>query len=318
MVNENQLLEQKKLREKNLDRIEVLEKVKGLLLLPNTEFATTEMVANYFEVGIECINSCIKDNREELESNGYKVFKGSEIANSHVMSFENFTKNRANYKFILDDENELSVGGRGVALFSKRAILNVAMLLRDSNIAKDIRSRLLDIAHDAEEEKGNIVTIVEEIDEETKLYQELGLAIGTGDMNKVVEVQTKITALKNKRINELEEENKNLRIFVSDSEIFTKKQLANKLDTSPQTMAKILKELNIYTKTSLLSESFKSKYPTIKLIQETVNNYKDKYGNQRCKSDWQYTKEGAYEVINYLIKKGRVIETKNGQFKIVK
>ena len=318
MINENQLLEQKGLREKNLDRIEVLEKVKGLLLLPNTEFATTEMVANYFEVGIECINSCIKDNREELEFNGCKVFKGSEIVNSHVMSFKDFTKNRANYKFILDDNNELSVGGRGITLFTKRAILNTAMLLRNGKVAKEIRSKLLDIAHDAEEGKGNIATIVEEIDEETKLYQELGLAIGTGDMDKVIEVQTKITALKNKRITELEEENKNLRIFVSDSEIFTKTQLANKLDTSPQTLAKILKELNVYTKTSLLSESFKSKYPNIKLIQETVNIYKDKCGNERYKSDWQYTKEGAYEVINYLLEKGRVIETENGQFKIVK
>ena len=67
-----------------------------------------------------------------------------------------------------------------------------------------------------------------------------------------------------------------------------------------------------------LSENFKSKYPNIKLIQETVNTYKDKCGNERYKSDWQYTKEGAYEVINYLLEKGRVIETENGQFKIVK
>ena len=301
MINENQLLEQKELREKNLDRIEVLEKVKGLLLLPNTEFATTEMVANYFEVDIDTIKKVIKRNKEELNNNGFSLYKKGNIE-----------------KILKGQSVPLEIPNRGMNLFSKRAILNVAMLLRDSKIAKEVRSKLLDIAHDAEESKGNIATIVEEIDEETKLYQELGLAIGTGDMSKVIEVQTKITALKNKRITDLEKENKNLRIFVSDSEIFTKTQLANKLDTSPQTMAKILKELNVYTKTSLLSESFKSKYPNIKLIQETVNTYKDKYGNERYKSDWQYTKEGAYEVINYLLEKGRVIETENGQFKIVK
>lgn len=318
MIDESQLLEQKELREKNLDRIDVLDKVKGLLLLPNTEFATTEMVANYFEVGNECINSCVKDNRDELESNGYKVFKGSEIVNDHVMSFKDFTKNRANYKFMLDDNNELSVGGRGIALFTKRAILNIAMLLRVSNIAIEIRSRLLDIAHDAEEGKGNINTIIEEIDEETKLYQELGLAIGTGDMTKVIEVQTKITSLNKRKITMLEEDNKNLRKFLSDSEIFTKTDLADKLDTSPQTMAKILKELNVYTKTNLLSEKFKSKYPNIKLIQKTSNTYKDKNGVDHNKSDWQYTKEGAYEVIKYLIENNRVVETENGQFKIAK
>ena len=314
MINENQLLEQKELREKNLDRIEVLEKVKGSLLLPNTEFANTEMVANYFDVDRGTVEKVVERNIEELSNNGYKVY------NKNLLTDKLSVKTKRGGFDILDNEGNIIASGsnKGIALFSKRAILNVAMLLRDSKIAKEIRSKLLDIAHDAEEGKGNIITIVEEIDEETKLYQELGLAIGTGDMNKVVEVQTKITALKNKRITDLEEENKNLRIFVSDSEIFTKTQLANKLDTSPQTLAKILKELNVYTKTSLLSESFKSKYPNIKLIQETVNTYKDKCGNERYKSDRQYTKEGAYEVINYLLEKGRVIETKNGQFKIVK
>ena len=316
MVNENQLLEQKELREKNLDRIEVLEKVKGLLLLPNTEFATTEMVANYFnDVKFKTLESCITYNKQELEENGYKVYTKDNLL---TLNFKVKTK-RGGFNIIDDNGNILGSGSnKGIALFTKRTILNIAMLLSEGDIAKEIRRRLLDIAHDAEEGKGDINTIVEEIDEETKLYQELGLAIGTGDMNKVIEVQTKITALKNKRITELEEENKNLRIFVSDSEIFTKTQLANKLDTSPQTLAKILKELNVYTKTSLLSESFKSKYPNIKLIQETVNTYKDKCGNERYKSDWQYTKEGAYEVIKYLLEKGRVIETENGQFKIVK
>ena len=315
MVNENQLLEQKELRVKNLDRIEVLEKVKGLLLLPNTEFATTEMVVNYFDVDIETLKSCVKFNREELEENGCKVYSKENLLR---LKFNLKTK-RGGFNIIDENGNIVGSGSnKGIALFSKRAILNIAMLLREPKVAKEIRRRLLDITQDAEEGKGDINTIVEEIDEETKLYQELGLAIGTGDMTKVIEVQTKITALKNKRITDLEEENKNLRIFVSDSEIFTKTQLANKLDTSPQTMAKILKELNVYTKTSLLSESFKSKYPNIKLIQETVNTYKDKCGNERYKSDWQYTKEGAYEVINYLLEKGRVIETENGQFKIVK
>ena len=299
MIDESQLLEQKELREKNLDRIDVLDKVKGLLLLPNTEFATTEMVANYFKVEISTIKSCVFDNKEELESNGYRVLTGSELSSLKKLS-------------------QIKSRARSLSLFTKRAILNVAMLLRDSDIAIEIRSRLLDIAHDAEEGKGNINTIIEEIDEETKLYQELGLAIGTGDMTKVIEVQTKITALNKRKITMLEEDNKNLRKFLSDSEIFTKTDLADKLDTSTQTMAKILKELNVYTKTNLLSEKFKSKYPNIKLIQKTSNTYKDKNGVDHNKSDWQYTKEGAYEVIKYLIENNRVIETENGQFKIAK
>ena len=44
MKRENQLLENKKMREEVVGRIEVLEQVGELLLLPNTEFATKEMV----------------------------------------------------------------------------------------------------------------------------------------------------------------------------------------------------------------------------------------------------------------------------------
>ncbi|WP_435871999.1 hypothetical protein [Kitasatospora griseola] len=36
-------------------------------------------------------------------------------------------------------------GGNGVALYSRRAVLNVAMLLRDSEVARQVRSRLLDM-----------------------------------------------------------------------------------------------------------------------------------------------------------------------------
>ncbi|MFF2627247.1 hypothetical protein ACFVUN_15930 [Kitasatospora griseola] len=40
-------------------------------------------------------------------------------------------------------------GGNGVALYSRRAVLNVAMLLRDSEVARQVRSRLLDLIESA-------------------------------------------------------------------------------------------------------------------------------------------------------------------------
>ncbi|PJN21795.1 hypothetical protein [Kitasatospora sp. CB02891] len=40
-------------------------------------------------------------------------------------------------------------GGNGVALYSRRAVLNVAMLLRDSEVARQVRSRLLDMIEGA-------------------------------------------------------------------------------------------------------------------------------------------------------------------------
>ena len=55
MRKEEELLEQKELREKVIDRLEVLDNVGEILLLPNTEFATTEMIAKYYKVAITTI-----------------------------------------------------------------------------------------------------------------------------------------------------------------------------------------------------------------------------------------------------------------------
>ena len=206
-MKREELLQNKELRNENLGRIEVLDQVKELLLLGDTEFATTEMVAEYYGVGKEAINSCIKDNRMELESNGLKVYKGSELANSDVMSFKDFTKNRANFKFTLETGDVLSVGGKGITLFSKRAILNVGMLLTESSVAEEVRSRLLDVAQDAEVKTASIKAIVEEIDEEKQLMMDRIQAEMDGDFDKVCVINAKLFALKNKRIKELEDIN---------------------------------------------------------------------------------------------------------------
>ena len=59
---------------------------------------------------------------------------------------------------------------RGMKLFPKRAILRVGMLLRDSEIAKEIRTRLLDIVQDTEKASPEIIhNVVEEINEEKQL-----------------------------------------------------------------------------------------------------------------------------------------------------
>ena len=210
MVKEVDLLQKKEVREEYMTRLEVLDSVGELLMLPNTEMATVKQVAEYFGVGIEAIQSLIKDNREELNTNGYKVYKGGEINVFHVLSFKDFTKNRGNYKFTLDNGAELAVGGKGIALFTKRAILNVAMLLRDSEVAKEIRSRLLDIVHDAsksqEGKKSIVENVVREINEEKQLMLDRIEAEMNGDFDTVCVINAKLFALKNKRIAELEDE----------------------------------------------------------------------------------------------------------------
>ena len=187
MKRENQLLENKQMREEVADRIEVLEQVGELLLLTNTEFATTEMVAGYYEVAIETIKSLVFDNKDELIGNGYRVVEKEELSS-------------------LKNLSQLKTRAKSLALFSKRAILNVGMLLRDSKVAIELRSRLLDVIHDSEQGQGNIETVINEISEEKQLMLQRIEAEMSGNFDEVCVINAKLFALKNKRISELEDE----------------------------------------------------------------------------------------------------------------
>ena len=69
------LLTNKILRDEviNEERLEVLDKVKKLTMFENTEYMTTELVAEYYEVTESAIKSLVSRNQEELLKNGYKV-----------------------------------------------------------------------------------------------------------------------------------------------------------------------------------------------------------------------------------------------------
>ena len=166
-MRENEILESLKAREELIGRTEVLDKVKELILLPNTEFATTEQVATYFNTTKDNIKQTKKRNNDELISDGVKNSSYKEI------------------KQLINSDNvsPLKIPPKGTLLFPKRAILRMAMLLRDSEVAKEIRTRLLDIVQDASEGKDNIINnVVDEIDEEKLLSERLTQAIMSGDL----------------------------------------------------------------------------------------------------------------------------------------
>lgn len=195
--NINQIIESKELRDKAISRIDILDKVGQLLLIGNTEFATKHQIATYYGVKVSAIESIERRNRDELISDGYKNYKKSEIEN------------------LIGQVDRLEIANRGMNLFTKRAILRVGMLLRDSEIAKEIRSRLLDVFHDASElkrENGN--TIVEEIcleiDTEKELQYKIGKAYSESNINDFAKYSMQLNNLKNKRVKELELINKNI------------------------------------------------------------------------------------------------------------
>lgn len=68
-----------KVRENYLHRVDVLEKVKGLLLLPNLEMATTKQVADFYEVNTQTVQNIVDRNRAEIEGDGVVFNSYAEI-----------------------------------------------------------------------------------------------------------------------------------------------------------------------------------------------------------------------------------------------
>ncbi|MEV6737386.1 hypothetical protein AB0N14_10800 [Streptomyces sp. NPDC051104] len=132
MIDESAFLESKALRSSVLERTDVLDRVKALSLLPDGMHVTTAMVAAYFGVTVEVIRQLAKRHREELEVNGMTVLRDADLR-----KFES-------------DNVSLSLGSypqarRSLTIYSRRAVLNVAMLLRDSEVARQVRRYLLDM-----------------------------------------------------------------------------------------------------------------------------------------------------------------------------
>ena len=199
MTNEFQLVEKRELREEFIGRMEVLDKVGDLILLPSAEFATTEQVATYYGVTTRCIEDIISNNKEELISDGYGIRKADDFITE--LNFGNkVTKQRGKFLVEFDENNVVTFAPRGISLFPKRAILRVGMLLRDSEVAKEIRSRLLDIVHDAEQGKTDIIQgIANDIDEEKVIKEKMFNGMLNGDVMLMAEAATLLSALKNKR-----------------------------------------------------------------------------------------------------------------------
>lgn len=125
------LVESATLRRQYADRTDALDKVKALAFLPDGIHMTTDLVARFYEVSLSTIDSLVEANAAELEANGRKVLRGSDLR-----EFATPFGGVANLG--------LSPKARSIALYDRRAILNVGMLLRDSPIARNVRSSILD------------------------------------------------------------------------------------------------------------------------------------------------------------------------------
>lgn len=195
MIKEEQLLEQRELRDGLVARVDVLEKVKSLLLLPDIGMATTNQVADYYEVSDRWIKGLLKSNREEFVEDGYRIWKAEDFNSEESFPIKNLLISKGKFTIEFSNDQLETFSPRGVALFPRRAILRIGMLLQDSEVAKRVRTALLDI-----EGKTSVETKIQDINEEQKLQLEIGMAYGSGNPDTIMLSTAKYMDFKNRHI----------------------------------------------------------------------------------------------------------------------
>ncbi|MEK7486526.1 MAG: hypothetical protein AABZ60_19555 [Planctomycetota bacterium] len=126
-MDEILLLESPTLRQRlcNPQNLALLNQVGNLETLSQTNCATLKQVAQFYLVSEQAIKNLVFDHKDEILSDGYKIFKKNGL--------ENFLK------------ETLELPNRGLALSRRQTVLRIGMLLPDSLVAKQIRSYLLKV-----------------------------------------------------------------------------------------------------------------------------------------------------------------------------
>jgi len=131
-------------RQNILNNRYALEKIEDHLALGGLEFEgdslfTKQQLIDLFDISDSTIEKYLSSHAEELKINGYQLLKGIKLKLFKQLM------DRA----VMDYGTKTSILG----VFNFRATLNIAMLLTESEKAKTIRSRILDIVIDVVAER---------------------------------------------------------------------------------------------------------------------------------------------------------------------
>lgn len=186
------------MRETLVTHIEALDRAGKLLTMPKVNMATTKQVAEFFNVKERTIEKLYDRNHDELEADGAKHMSISGFKTTGCR-FESLGQ-KGLTGLVLDDGSIYKVPTRGIRLFPKRAVLRIAMLLTGSDVAKAVRTTLLNLTEKVEEKAPAVVT--ELVQEQSDLLTSLAVAFTSGDIAKATESFLKLSAWQTGKLNE--------------------------------------------------------------------------------------------------------------------
>lgn len=299
---ETMLIEQKDLRNQCVDRIEVLEKVKRVFLIPKLEMMTIKQVADYYGVGFEAIKSIYYRNKEEIDSDGTTL----KTLDFWKLQFETSKSDRRGFsKFKIDENTTIEINNRGIHCFPKRAILRIGMLLQDSEIAKEVRTQLLNTFEHATDDQRTV-----EINNEQELYIKYAKAAIEGSKDDLLYAAQEVFAYKNRYITELQAKVENLEpkgayydIILQCKNAISITQIAKDYGKSGSWMNSLLRKLKVQyyqNGTYLLYQKYAGNGYTI----TKTFPYEDKYGRTRATIHTYWTQAGRKFIYELLKKEG--------------
>lgn len=141
----------------NAQAVEKIQTYVGLtgLLYEGEYLFTSKMVADFFKVTTRTITNVLNNNEDEVKHNGYKVLKGQKLKEFKeyfgplLTVADDPSQKETNFPLSNQSiDNQSYKHLKSLAVFNFRALLNVGMLLTESDNAKMLRSRILDIVID--------------------------------------------------------------------------------------------------------------------------------------------------------------------------
>lgn len=166
-------------RQNILNNTEAIEKIQnhiGLvgLLYEGEYLFTSKMVADFFDVTTRTLTNILNENEDEVKHNGYQVIKGHKLKEFKdlfgplLTSVDDLSQKETDFPLSKQNfDNQSFKRLKSLAVFNFRAFLNIAMLLSESDNAKRLRSKMLDIVIDTLNQKiGGSTKFINQRDEE--------------------------------------------------------------------------------------------------------------------------------------------------------
>ena len=124
-----------------VNEIEKAVGIKGILFEGSYRF-TKQQIAEFYEVDNRTIERYLERFKDELKINGYEVLRAKRLRD-YKLAIEKAYVSDIDVVDIIIDPKIPSIG-----VFDFRSFLNIGMVLTDSEVAKELRSTILDIVID--------------------------------------------------------------------------------------------------------------------------------------------------------------------------